>query len=440
MASFGRNLVRNAPRGSKDLQAAAKEKADEEEKSITARLVRQAEDRERQKQAKTSEGRQKVDNFSFGLSLPEAVEVVRTRIFEKDRSADASKVLVGILGSTNIAKETEDLVRSLAFACSRLGEHALFLTSGSEGTQHLFTEFCSPSLCWNLLANGERHTFRHGRFVTSGANLAERDEVFQSLAKVIILVEGGERSSVMAMEAQEQGAAILPLRRTGGASAGMYGCHCRKPGFANVLLWDKLSDETSGPEAYIDNVVQLIIAAAHFYKEKDAGNSLYAGFLRRQAKAAVQVGRQDNAGPPNGLENWTATFYRTRAKHEKSEFVTGDMSGYRRWPTRSAEEKLKEDAVKLNSPRGGDSSTSPGSPRSPGVEAQEIQNLSVMELEEHIMKIDQRKVLLLMELESRGASAAKEIFNNMDTNHDGVLDVSEFNRPYVKSAFDQVEF
>lgn len=431
---------------SQEVLAAAKEKAEEEDKAATAALVAKAQEKENSRKARGA-AKDKVDNFNFGLSRAEAVEITRTRILERDGTNDGSKIMVGILGSANMSEEAEEIVRTLALVCARLADHAVFLTTGMDGSQRLFTDFCNSNMCYNILASGERHVYQKGRYVTAGANPKERDEVFQTLAHVLLLIEGGERSAVVAMDAQDSGTAVIPLRITGGASAGMYGCDCKKPMFATVHQWEMLSNEKIGVEMYVENVCQLIRSAASSHKEKDAGNALYAGFLRRQAKAEVRSTRGGTAdpggsggGPVNGLQSWTAGFYRTRAKLEKAgqDFIQGDMSGYRRWPTRSAEDNLKEEAeaIRNGSPFAGSTASPSGSPRSPGSNApySNFQHMSVAELEESIANIDQRKVLMMMELQNRGAAHAQNVFGQMDANNDGVVTAEEFNRAYKKTA------
>lgn len=138
---------------------------------------------------------------------------------------------IGVLGPTRLScPESEPLLRGVAEALSgRLG--AAVLTSGLPA-QRAFAQACGGSL--RLL-----NVAPPGRAPGEAEACRER---YGRLGDVYLLVEGGASLAAEARAIVERGAAIVPLGRTGGASAGLY---CEepwpRPQQAAVEQWEMLS-------------------------------------------------------------------------------------------------------------------------------------------------------------------------------------------------------
>ncbi|CAK0857481.1 unnamed protein product [Prorocentrum cordatum] len=137
----------------------------------------------------------------------------------------APRHVVCVLGGTALQDDcSEALVQALARdLAAGLGPEVAFVTGGLPGVQRVFADHCGDgSRLWNLLPRAESSGYAVGRDVHAGADLAERKEVFGQLGDVYVTVEGGPGVAQECRAAAARGAAIVPLMRSGGASAGMF--------------------------------------------------------------------------------------------------------------------------------------------------------------------------------------------------------------------------
>ncbi|CAE7518942.1 zupT [Symbiodinium necroappetens] len=161
------------------------------------------------------------------------------------------KPIVCILGGTAISKpDTEETVKELADALSaRVGSRAVFMTGGMAGVQKAFADSCPEHMpLFHLTPFGEKSNFDMGQDVHAGVSLAERKDVYGLLGDLYITIEGGPGVAGEAKAAAERGAAVIPLIRSGGASAGMFDFPTgalNKPAWALEAQWALLSKEVA---------------------------------------------------------------------------------------------------------------------------------------------------------------------------------------------------
>jgi len=134
-------------------------------------------------------------------------------------------VKICVLGGTSFRDpSSEELVALLAQELSaRIGARASFVTGGMAGVQEVFAKNCSHDLrLFHLLPVGQKSGFAKGRDLHAGKDLDQRTQVFGQLGDIYVTVEGGVGTAGEASAAVARGAAVLPLIRSGGASAGRF--------------------------------------------------------------------------------------------------------------------------------------------------------------------------------------------------------------------------
>lgn len=136
---------------------------------------------------------------------------------------------VCILGGTAFYKAgSEELVTAVARQLAqRVGPRAVIVTGGMPGVQKAFAEAfaeqCSDGTrLFQLVPQGQQNPYGVGEALHAGANLEQRRDAFGLLGDIYLTVEGGPGVAAEARAAVARGARVLPLMRTGGASAGMY--------------------------------------------------------------------------------------------------------------------------------------------------------------------------------------------------------------------------
>jgi len=172
---------------------------------------------------------------AFKETLAEAANRIRKEF--------GQRCCVCVLGGTAFhGKDSEALVHAIASAlCDALGPQAAFVTGGMAGVQEAFAKHCGDGSCvWNLLPEGQASGYGVGCDIHAGKDLEERKAIFGQLGDVYITVEGGPGVSQEASAAYARGATIVPLRRTGGASAGAMGfpaAALERPACATEAQW-----------------------------------------------------------------------------------------------------------------------------------------------------------------------------------------------------------
>eukprot|EP00927_Polykrikos_kofoidii_P074309 TRINITY_DN70297_c0_g1_i1.p1 TRINITY_DN70297_c0_g1~~TRINITY_DN70297_c0_g1_i1.p1 ORF type:complete len:378 (-),score=67.72 TRINITY_DN70297_c0_g1_i1:86-1177(-) len=160
-------------------------------------------------------------------------------------------VVVCILGGTTFQSEANRLiVIDLARALSAAGMRAVFVTGGNAGVQQTFAqafgEANGASQIFHLLPHGQESGFGVGHDVHAGANADERKKIMGLVGDVYVTIEGGPGVASEARDAVARGASVVPLIRSGGASAGMFDfpmAAMNPPQFVNQDQWALLSQE-----------------------------------------------------------------------------------------------------------------------------------------------------------------------------------------------------
>eukprot|EP00929_Paragymnodinium_shiwhaense_P020308 TRINITY_DN13585_c1_g1_i5.p1 TRINITY_DN13585_c1_g1~~TRINITY_DN13585_c1_g1_i5.p1 ORF type:complete len:797 (-),score=172.67 TRINITY_DN13585_c1_g1_i5:532-2802(-) len=179
-----------------------------------------------------------------GTSLWWACEKVREQVVGDRQHA----VVVCVLGGTAFRQsETEEIVRSVAAEFGATEDTLLFVTGGMKGVQECFAKNCGDgSKVYNLLPEGEASGFGAGLDINAGRDLEERKKIFGQLGDIYLTFEGGPGVAQEAGDAFARGAVVLPMIRTGGASAGSFDfpkAALDKPEAVSDDCWAALADE-----------------------------------------------------------------------------------------------------------------------------------------------------------------------------------------------------
>ncbi|CAK0891648.1 unnamed protein product, partial [Prorocentrum cordatum] len=155
--------------------------------------------------------------------------------------------IVGGLGQLQDSKSTA-LVRALAKELSEgLGSQVCFMTCGLQHkVPYLFAEGCADGVkLWNLVpAQHKRYDVPVATNVNAGDDEAQCLEVFSELGDVYLTVEGGQSVADLARKVHKRGALVIPLIRSGRASAGELGfpgAALERPSVATEAQWELLA-------------------------------------------------------------------------------------------------------------------------------------------------------------------------------------------------------
>lgn len=176
---------------------------------------------------------------------------------------------VCILGGTKFNEaDSESLVKALAKGLEKAleAQEAHFVTCGQAGVQECFAKNCGDgSRVSHLLPEGEASSFDVGKDAHAGADLEERNTIFEELGDLYITVEGGAEVSQQAKAAAQRGAIVLPLLRTGGASGGRFNFSApalEKLEGATEEQWALLKSKEASVEDTVGAAVELVKQAA----------------------------------------------------------------------------------------------------------------------------------------------------------------------------------
>jgi len=185
---------------------------------------------------------------------------------------------VCILGGTQLQNpQSEEILRIMAEELrARLGEQILIVTGGLPGVQEIFTrsygaegEYQPPNL-WHMLPGEEQSPSGIGRDINAGRDMEQRKAIFGQLGEVYICVEGGPGVAEEANRAMARGALVIPVSRTGGASAGMFDfppLAFETPNFTSPDMWALLSsteESTADTAAAVAIIVEQYAVEANF--------------------------------------------------------------------------------------------------------------------------------------------------------------------------------
>mmetsp|Transcript_40384 Transcript_40384/g.93686 ORF Transcript_40384/g.93686 Transcript_40384/m.93686 type:complete len:280 (+) Transcript_40384:36-875(+) len=172
------------------------------------------------------------------------------------RARLSARLRVCILGGTAfLNNESEALVKAIASEVhERFNEEGvLFLTCGQQGIQETFAQNCGDGgMIRNLLVAGSCSHFRAGQDIIAGRDAEAVKSFFAEVGDVYLTVEGGPGVAQEARRVLARGATVLPLKRTGGASAGKFDFPEKalsRPAYATEEQWQQLSRNTPPKDA-----------------------------------------------------------------------------------------------------------------------------------------------------------------------------------------------
>jgi len=192
------------------------------------------------------------------------------------KKAIGDKVFVNILGSMSFqAPETEELVRHISTGLSsRAPSTCVFVTNGLPGTQEAFAKSCgNGKRLWNIVPSGCCSAFGNGTDLQIGADLAESRALYRELGDVYIVVEGGEGVAQDSQVAYQNGAVVIPLGRTGGASSGNNGFPSKalnRPPYISEERWSDIQSAKTATAKAAASAVHIIIDAINLKKQEIA--------------------------------------------------------------------------------------------------------------------------------------------------------------------------
>jgi hypothetical protein len=99
---------------------------------------------------------------------------------------------------------------------------------------------------YHVLPKGEP-AWDYGETLFAGADMTERREVLGRLSALFVMVEGGPRAGHEAEVASAHGAVVIPVGRSGGFAATLYGRVSRPPA-VDADTWAVLGARKSTPE------------------------------------------------------------------------------------------------------------------------------------------------------------------------------------------------
>jgi hypothetical protein len=161
---------------------------------------------------------------------------------------------VGVLGSTDFwhadSKRTCSEIGRLLAGISGM----VLLTGGVEGIgEAVGRSFFSARRAsgqepcvYHVLPEGEE-AWDYGETLFAGSDMTERREILGRLSRLFVLVEGGPRAGHEVDVALAHGAALIPVGRSGGYAAALYG-RSSCPPTIDTGTWAVLGASESTPE------------------------------------------------------------------------------------------------------------------------------------------------------------------------------------------------
>jgi hypothetical protein len=171
---------------------------------------------------------------------------------------------VGVLGSTDFWHPDSERT------CSQIGRllagvpELVLLTGGVEGIGEAVGRSFSQArrasgqepCVFHVLPEGEE-VWDYGVTLFAGSDMTERREVLGRLSRLFVLVEGGPRAGHEVDVALAHGAAVIPVGRSGGYAATLYGrSSCPRP--IDAGTWTVLGASASTPEETANAVLHAV--------------------------------------------------------------------------------------------------------------------------------------------------------------------------------------
>jgi SLOG-like protein len=183
---------------------------------------------------------------------------IRGRYDQEARRLDAllpSGPRVAVLGSTDFWHGDSE------HTCTEIGRllagisDLLLLTGGVEGIGEAVgrsffqarRDAGQEPRVYHVLPEGER-AWDYGETLFAGCDMTERREILGRLSGLFVLVEGGPRAGHEVEVASAHGATIIPVGRSGGYAAALYG-RISCPPALDADTWAVLGSSDSTPQA-----------------------------------------------------------------------------------------------------------------------------------------------------------------------------------------------
>jgi len=177
------------------------------------------------------------------------------------------KTCVCVLGGKIPSSLDEILVAELARKLgARCDDNIAFVTNGLPGVQTVFAQNlgAGSSRLWHLAHTGSLNDPpKVGEVLPAGHTFEQQKTIFASLGEVYITVAGGKGVADEARVAYARSALIVPLVRTGGASAGEFNFPKEalvRPLWASEDDWKFLVDRSPDVERYTESVARIVLA------------------------------------------------------------------------------------------------------------------------------------------------------------------------------------
>jgi hypothetical protein len=111
---------------------------------------------------------------------------------------------------------------------------------------------------YHVLPQGEP-AWDYGETLFAGADMTERREILGRLSALFVMVEGGPRAGHEADVASAHGAVVIPVGRSGGYAATLYGRGSRPPAI-DADTWAALGASDATAEQTANAVLRAVLA------------------------------------------------------------------------------------------------------------------------------------------------------------------------------------
>ena len=159
-----------------------------------------------------------------------------------------------------------ELARRLPKICLLTGGNAVVQENISRAFRDEFqsqrnTEEEDP-LIFHLVPDGYHCKFGFGKCLHAGRDMEARRYVLANAADVCLSIEGGPGTADEMTKAIKAGKFVVPVIRSGGASAGMFDAPTiNQPSFVKESTWKYLGDESASAEVSAKAAVSIIHSA-----------------------------------------------------------------------------------------------------------------------------------------------------------------------------------
>eukprot|EP00930_Biecheleria_cincta_P062157 TRINITY_DN4765_c0_g1_i6.p1 TRINITY_DN4765_c0_g1~~TRINITY_DN4765_c0_g1_i6.p1 ORF type:complete len:1330 (+),score=261.30 TRINITY_DN4765_c0_g1_i6:119-4108(+) len=221
-------------------------------------------------------------------------------------------VRICILGSTRFFHpENEQLTQAIAQqlidAPDGLAERVIVLTEGMGGAQDTFAhglgEYFTEGRLFNLVHAGKESGYAVGEDIEAGDDLLEQVQLFAKVGHVYLCIEGGPGIAKQASIAQANGAIVLPVAQSGGASSGLFdfpASALKGPEWMDADQWKSLQiAQTPGETA--NAVLAVIASCVQRVRAAPGQGVLSRGATRHPVRPLRQKGKPGGEEKPGEL-------------------------------------------------------------------------------------------------------------------------------------------